>query len=300
MATVQSSRNPPVKRLRAMDEGPHPTIKKQKAEEGRDASEHASEDPRSTDQSTLKEPSSAQNTVATDESEELPTTMKACKERRQRLAALEKAKEIENAIANNDYGPSDSRVYFQVISALESLIEVQEEVQEVYDLMTNEDLYRDDKMTTFLTKEKRESVENQFKKRTVEDYLICRAHNARVESVHRRIRRVEGVEEAIRKMRTNLRLIRERVRVYDRHIPAICKAGDSRCCWKDHAREEAVEIQDVHEYFHKHYFYTLTAKLNTPPKLPFTERLPLDIGGSSGVKLSRPYYGAQMNEQKDE
>ncbi|KAK1219814.1 hypothetical protein PQX77_017442 [Marasmius sp. AFHP31] len=82
----------------------------------------------------------------------------------QRRHAKGRLKALEEAIEKDDYGPMDSKVYFKLIAALEALIEVQEEVQEVYDLMTDNDFYRDNTMQTFLTKERRLRIESQFHK----------------------------------------------------------------------------------------------------------------------------------------
>ncbi|KAK1221569.1 hypothetical protein PQX77_015618 [Marasmius sp. AFHP31] len=77
-----------------------------------------------------------------------------------RLKAPEEAFEKDKHV----YGPTDSKVYFELIAALEALIEVQEEGQEVYNLMMDNDFYRDDTMQTFLTKERRLRIKSQFRK----------------------------------------------------------------------------------------------------------------------------------------
>ncbi|KAL0567241.1 hypothetical protein V5O48_014756 [Marasmius crinis-equi] len=175
---------------------------------------------------------------------------------------------------------NSSRVYHALISALEGMFDVQDEVKEVANMLTSEHQHRIDSGFTFISKERREQLQNDFLRRRyegpmsgrVEDNLISRAHNVRVDSVYRRVRRLEAVGESIRKARVNLRLIRHHIRVYDKHIPAACKSGGTPgCCWEeggetlwDHELRASVEEdEDMTEYMHKKFFTSVEEKAET-------------------------------------
>ncbi|KAL0568672.1 hypothetical protein V5O48_013313 [Marasmius crinis-equi] len=191
---------------------------------------------------------------------------------------------------------NSARLYHALISTLEGLLDVQDEVKEVADLLTGEHQHKIDTGFTFISKERRADIRNKFLRREfypqsvelpttdafmilgryegpgsghVEDNLISRAHNARVDSVYRRIRRLDAVEDTIRKIRTNLRLIRHHARVYDKHVPAACKSGEAAgCCWEDggetlwdaELQQTMDQDEDMTEYMHSRFFTSVGEK----------------------------------------
>ncbi|KAL0577213.1 hypothetical protein V5O48_004779 [Marasmius crinis-equi] len=173
---------------------------------------------------------------------------------------------------------NSSRVYHALISALEGVLDVQDEVKEVANMLTGDHQQRlDSGGFTFITKKRRGQLRNDFLRRRyegpisgrVEDHVLSRAHNTRVDSIYRRVRRLGAVGEAIHKARADLRLIRHHIRVYDKHVPVACKTGEaSGCCWAEggeslweaELQESMEQDEDMTEYLHKHVFTAVEEK----------------------------------------
>ncbi|KAL0572915.1 hypothetical protein V5O48_009048 [Marasmius crinis-equi] len=170
------------------------------------------------------------------------------------------------AVANS------AEAYRKVLTGLEGLLDVHDEVKEVLEILTSRHRRRLDSGVSFISKQEREDAETNFLSKRVtypltsapEEHVIASARNTRSDSVRTRIRRLEAVDEAVRKTRVHIRLIRHHVRAYQKYVPDACGTGESQgCCWNygevsqgdisdDDGGEE--EPQDMTKWMHQNVF----------------------------------------------